>query len=177
MLREIVPPDTGLAFAAMQHLRTDLTSLKDFVEQVDSIQRPAGYRLVGVLPDDGTDAVAVAGFRLSTSLSWGRHVYIDDLSTAPSARRRGFAGKLLEWIHAEAERLGCEQVHLDSGVDPSRFAAHRLYLNSGYVISAHHFARRISSGLPVEGRGMSVAAGCRKPGGAGDLRSSCRGLL
>jgi GNAT superfamily N-acetyltransferase len=138
-----VPPDTGLAFAAMRELRTHLTRLEDFVEQVDSVQRPVGYRLVGVLPDDGTDAVAVAGFRLSTSLSRGRHVYIDDLSTAPSARRQGFASELLGWIHAEAERLGCDQVHLDSGVGSSRFAAHRLYLNSGYVISAHHFSRCI----------------------------------
>jgi GNAT superfamily N-acetyltransferase len=143
VLREIVPPDTGLVFAAMRELRTRLSSLEDFVEQVDSVQRPAGYRLVGVLPEDGTDAVAVAGFRLSTSLSWGRHVYIDDLSTAPSARRRGFTSELLGWIHTEAERLGCEQVHLDSGVGPGRRAAHRLYLNSGYVISAHHFARGI----------------------------------
>jgi ribosomal protein S18 acetylase RimI-like enzyme len=95
VLREIVPPNTGLAFAAMRELRTHLTSLEDFVEQIDGVQRPTGYRLVGVLPDDGTDAVAVAGFRLSTSLSWGRHVYIDDLSTMSSARRRGFAGELL----------------------------------------------------------------------------------
>ncbi|MDQ4103806.1 MAG: GNAT family N-acetyltransferase [Actinomycetota bacterium] len=136
-----MPPNTGLAFAAMRELRTHLTSLEDFVEQVDGVQRPAGYRLVGVLPDDGTDAVAVAGFRLNTSLSWGRHVYIDDLSTVSSARRRGFAGELLGWIHAEAKRLGCGQVHLDSGVGPSRLAAHHLYLNSGYVIGAHHFAK------------------------------------
>jgi GNAT superfamily N-acetyltransferase len=94
-----------------------------------------------VAADDGTDAVAIAGFRLSTSLSRGRHVYIDDLSTVPCARRRGFASELLRWIHIEAKRLGCDQVHLDSGVGPGRLAAHRLYLNSGYVISAHHFAR------------------------------------
>jgi hypothetical protein len=55
VLREIVPPDTGLAFAAMRELRTRLTSLEDFVEQVDRVQRPACYRLVGVLPDDGDD--------------------------------------------------------------------------------------------------------------------------
>ena len=141
MLREIVPPDTGLAFAAMRELRTHLSSLGAFLEQVDSVQRPAGYWLVGVLPGDGSDAVAVVGFRLSISLSWGRHIYIDDLSTVPCARRRGFASELLGWIHDEAERLGCDQVHLDSGVGPSRRAAHRLYLNSGYVISADHVAR------------------------------------
>ncbi|MHB1536757.1 MAG: GNAT family N-acetyltransferase [Acidimicrobiales bacterium] len=141
MLKELVPPDTRLAFAAMQELRTSLASVERFVEQVDTIQRPGGYRLVGVVPDDGLEAVAVAGFRLGTSLSWGRHLYIDDLSTVASARGQGLARQLLGWIHEEAERLGCEQVHLDSGLGPNRHAAHRLYLNAGYVISAHHFMR------------------------------------
>lgn len=76
VLKEIVPPDTGLAFTAMRELRTSLASMDQFVEQVDTIQRPDGYRLVGVIPDDGIEAVAVAGFRLGTSLSWGRHLYI-----------------------------------------------------------------------------------------------------
>jgi GNAT superfamily N-acetyltransferase len=142
VLKEILPPDTVLAFPAMQELRTNLTGPDEFVEQVDNVQRPQGYRLVAVLPAEGANAVAVAGFRLSTNLSWGRHIYIDDLSTMPSARGQGFAGQLLAWAHQEAERLGCGEVHLDSGVGPTRSTAHRLYLNSGYIISAHHFARR-----------------------------------
>jgi len=79
---------------------------------------------------------------VNTSLSWGRHVYIDDLSTMASVRRQGFASQLLAWIHNEADRLDCSQVHLDSGVGPYRHSAHRLYLNTGYVIHAHHFIRR-----------------------------------
>lgn len=141
MLKEILPPHTSLAFAAMRELRTGLTSPEDFVVQVDTVQRPAGYRLVGAFPGDGVQAMAVAGFRVNTSLSWGRHVYIDDLSTVASARRQGFAGQLLTRIHNEADRLDCSQVHLDSGVGPDRQSAHRLYLNTGYVINAHHFMR------------------------------------
>jgi len=145
MLLEIVPPDTALAYAAMRALRTGLTSREVFVRQVDEGQRPEGYRLVGVLPRARAEAVAVAGFRLATSLSWGRHLSIDDLSTVPSARRRGFAAQLLEWVGQEAERLGCDQVHLDSGVGPDRYSAHRLYFDSGFVINAHHFVRHDSS--------------------------------
>ena len=141
VLEEILPPHTLLAFAAMRELRTGLTGA-DFVAQVDTVQRRAGYRLVGAFSGKGVDAVAVAGFRVNTSLSWGRHVYIDDLSTAASARRQGFAGQLLAWIHTEADRLDCSQVHLDSGVGPDRQSAHRLYLNTGYAIYAHHFTRR-----------------------------------
>lgn len=143
VLREIVPPDTGFAYAAMRELRTGLSSLDAFAEQVDAVQRPEGYRLVGAFPAGAADAVAVAGFRLSTSLSWGRHLYVDDLSTVGSARGQGFAGLLLAWILEEAGRLGCGQVHLDSGVGPDRHTAHRLYLKSGYVINAHHFTRAV----------------------------------
>jgi GNAT superfamily N-acetyltransferase len=143
VLQEIVPPDTGLAFTAMRALRPAFTDCDEFARQVDDRQRPEGYRLVGVLPAEGEEAVAVAGFRVATSLSWGRHVYVDDLSTVPSARGEGFAGQLLAWIHDEADRLGCPQVHLDSGVGPERHTAHRLYLNAGYVINAHHFIRRV----------------------------------
>jgi GNAT superfamily N-acetyltransferase len=141
MLTELLPPHTGLAFNAMRKLRSGLASRDDFVEQVDKIQRPTGYRLVAVLAHEDGDALAVVGFRQGTSLAWGRHLYIDDLSTVSSARAQGLATQLLAWVHEEAERLGCEQVHLDSGVGLSRATAHRLYLNSGYVISSHHFAK------------------------------------
>ncbi len=140
MLKEILPLHTLLAFTAMRELRTGLTG-DDFVERVDTVQRRAGYRLVGAFPGDGVDAVAVAGSRVNTSLSWGRHVYIDDLSTVASARRQGFASQLLAWIHNEADRLDCSHVHLDSGVGAERQSAHRLYLNTGYVLP-HGAVRR-----------------------------------
>jgi GNAT superfamily N-acetyltransferase len=85
----------------------------------------------------------VAGFRTCNSLSWGHYLYVDDLSTKPSARRRGYARALLEWLLKEGQRLGCDQLHLDSGVGIDRADAHRLYLNAGLVISAHHFARYV----------------------------------
>ena len=53
------------------------------------------------------------------------------------------AGALLDWLLEEAARLGCDQLHLDSGFGLDRADAHRLYLDSGMVISAHHFARLV----------------------------------
>lgn len=143
VITELLPPNTGRAFEAMRELRGGLTSSEDFVHHVDHVQRPAGYRLAASVPDEGVPAVAVAGFRLGENLAWGRHLYIDDLSTVPAAREQGHARHLLEWLRVEAERLGCRQVHLDSGVGPARTAAHRLYLNSGYRISSHHFTHDI----------------------------------
>jgi GNAT superfamily N-acetyltransferase len=141
-VRELLLPDTRLAHPAMSALRPAYRDEERFVQQIDGVQRPEGYRLVGAFVDDAAPAVAAAGFRLGHSLAWGRHLYVDDLSTLPEARRSGHAGALLDWILAEAQRLGCDQVHLDSGAIPERFDAHRLYFKHGYVIDAHHFSRR-----------------------------------
>lgn len=142
-LREILPPDTGTAFLAMKELRTHLADESEFVRRVDEVQRPEGYRLVGAFDAGEPHAAAAAGFRVGNNLAWGRFLYVDDLATRPQYRRRGLGRAILVWLAREAAALGCEQLHLDSGVGFDRSDAHRLYLNSGLVISAHHFARRL----------------------------------
>jgi GNAT superfamily N-acetyltransferase len=143
VIRELLSPETGRAFAAMQALRTDLADEQAFVRQVEEIQRAEGYRLVAAFEEGEDSACAVAGFRTGHSLAWGHFLYVDDLSTLPDARQRGYGRQLLDWLVEEAGRLGCEQVHLDSGVGFDRADAHRLYLNAGLVIAAHHFARYV----------------------------------
>jgi len=98
---------------------------------------------VGVFEDEPAHALAVAGFRVGHMLAWGRFLYVDDLSTLPQGRRRGYGRQLLDWLGEEAERLGCDQLHLDSGVGPDRIDAHRLYFNAGLAISSFHFVRRL----------------------------------
>ncbi len=143
VVRELQPPDTGLAFEAMRALRADLPDEAAFVRIVDEDQRPEGYRLAAAFEDGEERAVAVAGFRSGHAIAWGHYLYVDDLSTLPEARGRGHGRALLEWLLEEAGRLGCGQLHLDSGVGLDRADAHRLYLNAGMVISAHHFARLV----------------------------------
>jgi GNAT superfamily N-acetyltransferase len=136
---ELNDENTALAYDAMCALRPHLTSEEDFVSAVRT-QRKEGYRLVASLDADGRVA-AVAGFRHLTNLYAGSHLYVDDLSTLPSARRQGHAGALLSWVDEEARRLGCAGVHLDSATH--RHDAHRLYLGSGYVIPALHFSKTL----------------------------------
>jgi GNAT superfamily N-acetyltransferase len=143
VIRELLPPETGLAFEAMLVLRPQLADEASFVREADETLRPGGYRLAAAFEAGETSACAVAGFRLAHSLAWGHHLYVDDLSTLPEARRRGHGRALLEWLVEEAGRLGCGQLHLDSGVGLDRADAHRLYLNAGLVIAAHHFARYV----------------------------------
>src|SRR6478672_11187295 len=77
-LREIVPPDTALAFPAMQALRLHYVNEAAFVERVDGVQRTEGYRLAGVFEDERAHALAVAGFRVGHILACGRFPYVDD---------------------------------------------------------------------------------------------------
>jgi GNAT superfamily N-acetyltransferase len=139
--RELAAGETGLAHRAMRELRAAYGEEREFVDYVDTVLRPAGYRLVAVFTADREDAVAVAGFRVGNSLAWGHHLYVDDLSTAADGRRQGHAGALLDWLVDEGRRLGCEQLHLDSNTGAERFDAHRLYYNHGLGIYSHHFAR------------------------------------
>lgn len=144
--RELSPEETHLAFGPMKVLRPHLASGEDFVDRVNAHQRPEGYRLVASFATDGRGgsgvaAVAVAGFRRLHTLAWGDLIYIDDLVTLESHRGQGHAHRLLDWVLAEARRLGCGQVHLDSA--PHRHAAHRLYLNEGFHISSFHFSREV----------------------------------
>jgi GNAT superfamily N-acetyltransferase len=143
VIRELLPPDTGLGFDAMLALRTELADEQSFARHVDDLQRPEGYRLIGAFEEGEPSAVAVAGFRAGHSLAWGHYLYVDDLSTLPLARRRGHGRSLLDWLLEEGRRLGCGQLHLDSGVGLDRADAHRLYLNAGLVIVSHHFARHV----------------------------------
>ena len=120
-------------------LRTHRTDEDAFVRRVDEQQRPEGYRLVGVF--EGERCVAVAGFRTGHNLAWGDFMYVDDLSTLPEARGRGHGAALLEWCQEEARRLGCDAFHLDSGVQPEREDAHRLYFNQRLRIQSYHFEK------------------------------------
>jgi len=140
-VRELLPGDTHLAHRAMLELRPKIGSVADFVDRIDRVQRAEGYRLAAVFdPSDGASAAAVTGFRVGHSLAWGDAMYCDDLSTRAAFRGRGYGGALIDWMLAEARRLGCAQFHLDSGVGPDRQAAHRLYMNKGMRISSHHFS-------------------------------------
>lgn len=121
-------------FAVMQELRPHL-SQEQFLQQV-ARQQAQGYRLV--FAEREGIVRAVAGFRIMENLAWGCFLYIDDLVTRAQDHGSGDGSALYDWIVQEALRLGCVQVHLDSGVQ--RFGAHRFYLHKGMDITAHHFA-------------------------------------
>jgi len=121
----------------MQQLRPHLDTAV-FIERVRR-QWQEGYRLVYL--QDGGDIRSVAGFRIQEMLAWGKIIYVDDLVTSDADRSHGYGGQLFDWLVDHARANGCEQLHLDSGVQ--RYAAHRFYLCRRMEISAHHFSLKL----------------------------------
>ncbi len=124
-------------FAVMAELRPHLKE-SEFAARIQRQQR-AGYHLACL--SEKRKILALAGYRYSESLSWGKFMYVDDLVTAEKSRSRGHGQKLFKWLVSEAKSRDCDQLHLDSGVQ--RFGAHRFYLASRMDIIAHHFAVKL----------------------------------
>jgi GNAT superfamily N-acetyltransferase len=97
-----------------------------------------GYVLAFIEEDN--KAVAAIGFRYLQFLFMGKHIYIDDLSTLSSQRGKGLGSKLLDHVEEKARAEGYTAITLDSGYQ--RNAAHKLYLNKGYILGSHHFVKK-----------------------------------
>lgn len=102
------------------------------------VQQRAGYQIA--YAESGGEVLCVAGFVVSSKLAWGKNIYIDDLVTDANHRSSGAGKCMMDWLKSYAKEKGCEQLHLDSGVQ--RCAAHRFYLRERFEISSHHFAVR-----------------------------------
>jgi len=139
-IRELGPGEAGIAAAALLALRPHLGDAGAVARRAEE-QRAEGYRLAAVIPAGDPVSPAVAGFRIARNLAWGRHLYVDDLSTLPEARGRGYGAALMEWLIERAREEGCAELHLDSGVGPDRESAHRLYFGSRLRIASYHFTR------------------------------------
>jgi GNAT superfamily N-acetyltransferase len=139
-IRELTPGEEGLAAAALLALRPHFGDAEAVARRA-SEQRAEGYRIAAVIERGADHAPAAAGFRIARNLAWGRHLYVDDLSTLPETRGRGYGAALMEWLIERARAEGCAELHLDSGVGPDRESAHRLYFGSRLRIASYHFTR------------------------------------
>lgn len=139
MIRKIVS-DTDLkaTYPVMKQLRTHLSE-QEYVERAKRQQSKGGY-IVAALEDEG-QVRCVAGYRISECLSWGRFLYVDDLVSDQNARSKNYGKQMMDWLLAEARQNGCQELHLDSGVQ--RHAAHRFYLRERMDITCFHFALKI----------------------------------
>lgn len=137
--------EIAACYPVMRELRPHIAE-EQFPSRVRS-QENAGYRLAYV--EERGYVVAVAGFRIGENLAWGRFLYVDDLVTLPEQRSKGYGAALLSWLRDFAAKEGCEQLHLDSGIQ--RKEAHRFYERQGMAMTSFHFVEKIAAGQKPAG--------------------------
>ncbi|HSI33389.1 MAG: GNAT family N-acetyltransferase [Phycisphaerae bacterium] len=73
--------------------------------------------------------LVVAGYRLTTNLVRGPHLFVDDLVTAAAEQGRGHGREIIAWLAAEARARGLARIYLDS-----RLAAKGFYERVGFTM-------------------------------------------
>jgi GNAT superfamily N-acetyltransferase len=111
---------------------------EDFIATIKEMMTE-GYQLAYI--EENGKAASAIGFRYQQYLYNGKHFYIDDLVSLPETRGKGYASMLLDYVADLAKEKGFKVVTLDSGY--TRLDAHRLYLNNGFVLAAHHFSKSL----------------------------------
>lgn len=99
------------------------------------LQDQPGYQVAGI-EEDGK-VVACVAFRVAESLSYGRHVSIEEIATLEAYRGRGFGRVLMDHVREAGLKNGCKSLHLNSGL--ARAATRRFYHLYGMDISSFHF--------------------------------------
>jgi GNAT superfamily N-acetyltransferase len=120
--------------AVMRELRPNISEA-EYLATIRRMMQTNGYQLVALYAE--TTVLAVAGYRFMEMLYCGKILYVDDLNTDERYRSQGCGKTLMEWLKAEAQAMGCGQLHLDSGIQ--REAAHRFYYREGLTINCFHF--------------------------------------
>jgi GNAT superfamily N-acetyltransferase len=138
----ITDEDINQCYPVVRELRTHVKQ-DEFLPRVRG-QEADGYRLA--MCRDNSEVVAVAGFRIGDNLAWGHYLYVDDLVARAENRSQGHGTVLLSWLYDYAAENGCEQVHLDSGVQ--RAGAHRFYEREGLQKTSFHFSKGVQEITP-----------------------------
>ncbi len=127
--------DIQRCWPVLQQLRPHLTA--DALLAAARRMEPHGYCLA-YLEDAQQTVCAVAGYRITEMLRTGPLLVVDDLVTDSGTRSHGYGKVLFEWLLAEARRLGCTVLELDSGVQ--RHSAHRFYFRQRMHILGYHLS-------------------------------------
>ena len=131
--------EIAACFPLMRELRPHLASPAEFIARWRR-QARQGYRLAALFA--GTQAMALAGFRVQDNLVHGRFLYVDDLVTSEASRRAGHGALLMAWLAHTARARGCGRLVLDTPLN--NVLGHRFYYRHGLVATALRFM------MPVE---------------------------
>ncbi|WP_342621126.1 GNAT family N-acetyltransferase [Rhodoferax sp. GW822-FHT02A01] len=130
------------SFPLMAQLRPELADAAAWVSYWQR-QSERGYRLAGLYVED--ELKALAGYRIQENLVHGQFMYLDDLVTDVGARGQGHGEALVGFLRAEAERLGCNKLVLDTPL--SNQLGHRFYFRCGLLATSLRFVEPIASAV------------------------------
>lgn len=126
--------DILACYEPMRELRPRIASAQELLTRVRRQARDS-YRLLAAW--HGGNAVAVAGYRITETLTRGRFLYVDDLVTVSAMRGSGLGARLLAAVAEEARTLGLRTVALDTALD--NFQAHQFYEREGMRAAAKRY--------------------------------------
>lgn len=126
--------DVIACFPVMQQLRPHLVDADELVARWRR-QSQDGYHLAALWQEGAV--VALAGYRVQENLIHGRFFYVDDLVTSATARSQGHGECLMDFLKAEARRLDCDRLTLDTPLD--NVLGHRFYYRNGLLARALRF--------------------------------------
>jgi len=126
--------DVIACFPVMQQLRPHLVDADELVARWRR-QSQDGYHLAALWQEGAV--VALAGYRVQENLIHGRFFYVDDLVTSATTRSQGHGACLMDFLKAEARRLDCDRLTLDTPLD--NVLGHRFYYRNGLLARALRF--------------------------------------
>ncbi|MBU2019829.1 MAG: GNAT family N-acetyltransferase [Bacteroidetes bacterium] len=121
--------------ALLNEMYPNLTSA-EYANRLEEMV-PFRYAQVGVF--EGEDCVGISGYWLHTKVWIGRILELDNVIIKKEYRGKG-AGKLIQdYLENKAKENNCRVMVLDAFV--TNFAAHKFYMNAGYVAKGYHFVK------------------------------------
>lgn len=126
-------------FPVMKELRPHLASEADFMSRIGRAADES-YRILAAW--DGTQVVALAGYRFQENLVYGgRFLYVDDLISLESERGKKWGARLLTALEGVAAEAGCVRLVLDTAMGNA--LAQRFYFRQGLLTGALRFGKQI----------------------------------
>ena len=122
------PDELAACFPVISLLRPALKDPAEWVERASGMATD-GYRVLAAW--QGTEVLAVAGYRTMENLIHGHFLYVDDLVTAQDQRSKGLGAALLAELSAVGKDAHCRRLVLDTAATNTN--ARRFYKREGLL--------------------------------------------
>ena len=128
VIRELMSADEMHSiFPLIQQLNPEIDEPL-FSSRLASMREEGGYRCIASYRDERM--VGVAGFWVGTQRWCGKYVEPDNVVVDREQRSGGIGSLMMDWIEAEAQRLGCEMMKLEAYAERTR--TREFYRRKGY---------------------------------------------